>query len=448
MKHSLLPHQIEDAAFLASRAFAGNWSKMRTGKTLTQLEAIRLLDVVDKVYHAVIIVGPPISLSMWKAEFEDFFPGCSAQILKTGKNKVDPDADALVMSYAIAAKRRDELKALGAKVLVLDESHALKTISAKRTKAILGKHGLCESVEHTYMLSGTPSTRYSDDLFSFLCRADAAGMKERVGKVDMGRFRLRYCITQKKKFSASQRFPIEVVVGNRNLTELNEWMFDGGLAVRRESVEGMPDLTTNRLTVDLELDPELRQMLKAMEKQTVAQIQEDVANKEGHISTMRRKLGVAKVKHSVTEIVDRIEAGNGPILVGAWHTNVIDALYDALKSKKIAVDVIDGRTTSKARDMYVADFNRGSTQVLVGQISAMGVAIDLSGGGGHIVMVEEDWSPAINEQFFYRMMNFGETAHPVHADIFTSDTKLDKAVQRINAAKSRGHNTMMETDNA
>mgnify|MGYP003149601787 CR=1 FL=1 len=445
MKHSLLPHQIEDAAFLASKKFCGNWSKMRTGKTLTALEAVRLLNPASQC-NAVIIVGPPISLSMWKEVFEQHVGGF-AQIIRSGKQQIIRDNDAVIMSYAIAAKRRDELKALGAKVLILDESHALKTISAKRTKAILGKYGLCESVDHCYMLSGTPSTRYSDDLFSFLCRADAAGMKERVGKVDMSRFRLRYCITQKKKFSAAQRFPIEVVVGNRNLTELNEWMFDGGLAVRRESVEGMPDLTTNRLIVDLDLDPELRAMLKTMEKQTVAQIQEDVANKEEHISTMRRKLGVAKVKHSVTEIVDRIKAGNGPILVGAWHIDVIDALWAAVEDKGLNTYTMQGNTPAYLRDKIVADFNAGEIDVLIGQISAMGVAIDLSGGGGHIVVIEEDWSPAIMEQFYYRMMNFGETAHPVHADIFASDTKLDKAVSRINAAKSRGHNTMMETAN-
>ena len=441
MKHTLLPHQIEDAAFMAARKFCGNWSKMRTGKTLTALEAVRLLNPASQC-NAVIIVGPPISLSMWKEVFEQHVGGF-AQIIRSGKQQIIRDNDAVIMSYAIAAKRRDELKALGAKVLILDESHALKTISAKRTKAILGKYGLCESVDHCYMLSGTPSTRYSDDLFSFLCRADAAGMKERVGKVDMSRFRLRYCITQKKKFSAAQRFPIEVVVGNRNLTELNEWMFDGGLAVRRESVEGMPPLTVNRLQVDLEVDPELRKMLKELEKQSISQIQEDIAKKDEHLATIRRKLGVAKVKHSVTEIVDRIEAGTGPILCGAWHTDVVDELRDRIRDAGLNVAHIDGRVGAARRDACVDGFNDGTLDVLIGQISAMGVAIDLSGGGGHICMVEEDWSPAINEQFMYRMMNFGETSHPVHCDIFGSDTKLDKAVRRINASKSRGHDTMM-----
>jgi SNF2 family DNA or RNA helicase len=448
----LLPHQIEDAKFLSQRAFAGNFSGMGSGKTLTALEALKLVGDADRLYHTCIVVGPPISLSMWKEEFEDFFPGCTAQILKTGAGKIDPDADAIIMSYQIATIRRDELKGLGTPmVLICDESHALKSTTAKRTKAIIGRGGLCESAEHTWLLTGTPSTRYSDDLFTFLCRADAAGMKERVGEVDLSRFRLRYCITQKKKFSTHQRFPIDVVVGNRNLKELNEWMFEGRIAVRRELVDvfkDMPPLTINHLQVRLlDTDPELRQMLKAMEKQTMSQIEEDIGRKEEHISTLRRKIGAAKVKHSVSEIVDRVEAGIKPILVGAIHHDTIDALHDALLAKGISnVAVIDGRTNSKTRDIYIDSFQNGTLDILIGQIQAMGVAITLT-GGSHIICVETTFSPAEQDQFYARCHRIGQKDH-VHVDVFEADCKLEKAVRRILATKARGHAALMDQGDA
>ena len=69
---TLLPHQIEDAQFLAARRFAGNFSGMGSGKTLTALEAFRL--VRELVTDQVIIIGPPISLRMWQSEFEAFCP--------------------------------------------------------------------------------------------------------------------------------------------------------------------------------------------------------------------------------------------------------------------------------------------------------------------------------------------------------------------------------------
>ena len=127
----LLPHQIADAAFLASKSFAGNFSGMGSGKTLTALEATRLVNESEHRYARTLIIGPPISLSMWKEEFEAH-AGMAAQIVRTGKEPFGPCA-ALIMSYQIATKRRDDLKALGAKVLILDESHALKNSTAKRT---------------------------------------------------------------------------------------------------------------------------------------------------------------------------------------------------------------------------------------------------------------------------------------------------------------------------
>ena len=453
----LLPHQIEDSVFLsATPGVKGNFSGMGSGKTVTALEGVRLIraQTVAGAKGAApdflqdmpaIIVGPPISLHMWAEEFEEHIEGSVVQIVRTGKEKLKP-ADAYVMSYDIATKRKEELKALRFQILICDESHALKNIKAKRTKAILGRHGLCETAIWTWCLTGTPSVRWNDDLFSFICRADNAALTEKIGKVDMARFQLRYCITQKKTFSKFQKFPTVVTVGNRNTHELNEMIFDGGMAVRRELrdvFENMPPLTINRLQVSLDADADLKKSLRSLEKQTMADIQQDMANNEEHLATIRRKLGVAKVKHSVSEIVDRVEAGIKPILVSAVHHDVIDALHEGLFAKGVTqLGVIDGRTKGDVRQSYVEGFNKGTLDVVIGQVNAMGVSLNMQ-GGSHIVVVEEDWSPAVQAQLYARCHRLGQKDH-VHVDIFESDTKLDKAVRRISAAKSRGHNTLME----
>jgi len=438
---TLLPHQIEDAHFLAARNFAGNFSRMRTGKTLTACEAFRITEATLGV-----IVCPPIARTMWKRVFEEH-TGFTVQIVAAGRQLLDDHVEVYVMSYEIATKRRDELRTLLANplrvsALILDESHALKSTKAKRTKAMLGRGGVCEGADHTWCLTGTPVTRWNDDIFPFMVRAANGLLKGKIGKIDLEHFNLRYCVVQKRQFPGA-RFPTKLTVGNRNTPELNEMLFDGGLAVRRETVEGMPDLTVNRLTVVLEATPELKALLKALEEQTQAQIEQGMARNEESLSRTRRLLGMAKVKHSATEIIDRVEAGSKPILVGVWHTDVIDDLKARLTKAGVKVAVIDGRTSSTMKDVAQDDFNAGRLDVLIGQIAAMGVAIDLS-GGGHIVCVEEDWSPAIMEQFYYRMMNFGETAHPVHVDIFASDTKLDDAVHRIAKRKAAEHATIME----
>ena len=435
---TLLPHQIEDAQFLAARRFAGNFSGMGSGKTLTALEAFRL--VRELVTDQVIIIGPPISLRMWQSEFEAFCPGDTAQLVKTGKTKIDGAATALIMSYEIATKRAAELSRLTARALIMDEAHACKSVKAKRTIALLGNHGLASSVDHTWCLTGTPITRWNDDLYPFLARADIGGMRERCGGDSTDRFNLRYTIVQMRKFSGA-RYPTKMTVGSRNTDELYRWIFGDNLAVRRELADvwaAMPPLTTNRLQIGLNMDDELREILAGFT--TVRQIEQAVASNDEHIATARRKIGEGKVGAAAAEIRDRIEIGQGPILAGAWHRSVIDALAEELSD--LRVGVLDGRTPANEKSRLQDAFNGRHLDVLIGQIAAMGVSLNLQHGGNRIIVVEEDWSPSVMDQFFARLHRIGQTEH-VHVDILESDDKLSQAVRRISNTKRNAHAVAM-----
>jgi SWI/SNF-related matrix-associated actin-dependent regulator 1 of chromatin subfamily A len=435
---TLLPHQIEDAQFLAARRFAGNFSGMGSGKTLTALEAFRL--VRDLVTDQVIIIGPPISMRMWQSEFEEFFPGDTAQLVKTGKTKIDGAATALIMSYEIATKRAVELSRLKARALILDEAHACKSVKAKRTVAILGNSGLASTVDHTWCLTGTPITRWNDDLYPFLARADLDGMKERCGGMSTDRFNLRYTVVQSRQFPGA-RYPTKMTVGSRNTDELKRWLFGDNLAVRRELADvwaAMPPLTTTRLQIGLDMDDELREIFAGFK--TMQQIEQAVASNDEHIATARRKIGEGKVVSAAAEIRDRIEIGQGPVLVGAWHRSVIDALADELSG--LRVGVLDGRTSANEKSRLQDAFNAKELDALIGQIAAMGVSLNLQHGGNRIIVVEEDWSPSVMDQFFARLHRIGQTAH-VHVDILESDDKLSQAVRRISNTKRGAHAAAM-----
>jgi SNF2 family DNA or RNA helicase len=208
----------------------------------------------------------------------------------------------------------------------------------------------------------------------------------------------------------------------------------------------MPPITINRLQVQLDADQNLRRQLRDLEKSSLADIQDRIKKTEEGLATIRRKLGVAKVKYSAREIIDRIESGVKPILVGAWHHDVIDLLETEFDSAGLTSGVIDGRTAAGWRGSFVEAFNNGSLDVLVGQIGAMGVSLNLQ-GGSHICCIEEDFSPATMDQFFARCHRIGQKDH-VHVDIFESDTKLDKAIRSIGQRKARGHNTLMRQADA
>lgn len=437
----LLPHQIEDAAFLASRAFAGCFSGMGSGKTRTALEAARLVGAAP-----LVIIAPPIALRMWAREAEDHL-GLSTQIIKTGAAKIDPLASVLIMSYEIATKRAAELKARAAlsacPVLICDESHALKSTTAKRTKAILGSGGVAGWFAHSWLLTGTPSTRWNDDLIPFLFRAAPETMKAKLGGLSIERFQIRYTVRQQKQFPGA-RFPVTMTVGSRNTEELREILYSGAnrVAVRRELADvwaAMPPITHNRYSISLSSSPELTAALADLRSMSRAQVEEKLAAKDPALSTMRRMIGLGKVAAAAEVIAERaIGITAGAVLVGAWHTEVIDALCAATRANGLLCEVLDGRTSMSRKSELEAMFNAGSLDVLVGQIGAMGVSLNLQRGGNCIIVVEEDWSPAIMDQFYARLYRMGQEKH-VHVDTLETETKIDEAIHKISREKARHH---------
>lgn len=438
----LFPHQIKGVEFLsASEGTKGLFFGMGTGKTLTSIYAAKAVGA-----KRVLVIAPPIALPMWRDELEKHM-GRMAVILKTGKTKlIDGDNVCHVVSYAIAAKRSAELRDwLQGGVLICDESHALKSVSSKRTVAVMGRGGIATGASYSWMLTGTPITRWNDDVYPFLCRADLDGMKARCGGAQEDRFQLRYTIRQKREIryvrgGRTRTLIKHMVVGNQNTAELGEWIYGEGHALRvdlKEVFESMPPLTTNRYDIPLDGDAAFKAAMKALEKATMAELRQKLESKEPALATLRRQLGLAKVKAAAAEIAERIESGQN-VLVGAWHTDVIDELEAELEGKGYECAVIDGRCTAAQKQSAQDDWNAGEVQALICQIAAAGVSLNLQQGGNQIVVVEEDWSPSIMDQFYARLWRYGQEKH-VHVDILTSATKLDKALARIADTKERQH---------
>src|SRR6056297_266675 len=434
----LLPHQITDAKFLAGRRVAGCFNGVGTGKTRTALEAL-----IEAEALRAVIVGPPISLRMWANEAADHME-CKPQILATGKTEIDPEADTLICSYEIATKRQNELMAWAREhldgrraALICDESHALKSTKAKRTKAILGRGGMVEAFGHSWFLTGSPMTRWADDLIPFLFRAAPQQIKQRIGSLNVDRFNLRYCIVQERKF-AGARFPVKMTVGSRNLDELGEILAQCATRRTLDDVwEDMPDLTHTRL----EVEPKgIAAINRELDQMTMAEIEQAIADNDENLATIRREMGVSMVPEAADFIWQRADAEQSAILVGAWHREVIDELAASLSKKKLRVAVLDGRTPAARKSELQRQFNEGELDVLVGQIAAMGVSLNLQRGGNAIVVVEEDWSPSVMDQFYGRLHRMGQ-GKPVHVDTLFVDNKLAKAIHAISMAKRRAHNT-------
>ena len=294
---------------------------------------------------------------------------------------------------------------------------------------------MVEAFARSWFLTGSPMTRWADDLIPFLFRAAPQEIKKKIGALNIDRFNLRYCIVQERKF-AGARFPVKMTVGSRNLDEIGEML--ATCATRRtldDVWESMPSLTHTRLAVEVS---GIGAINRAIDKMTMTQIEQAIAQNDENLATMRREMGASMVPAAADFIWQRADAEQGAILVGAWHREVIDALVAELRGKGLRVASLDGRTPAAQKTELQRQFNEGELDVLVGQIGAMGVSLNLQKGGNCIVVVEEDWSPAVMDQFYARLHRMGQ-GKPVHVDTLYVDNKLSTAVHRIASAKRRAH---------
>jgi SWI/SNF-related matrix-associated actin-dependent regulator of chromatin subfamily A-like protein 1 len=426
---TLFPTQIEDSDFLAGFPHGSLFSEPGTGKTLTTLEAARVAGV-----HGGLIIAPPIALRMWGQEIENYL-GARAQVIRAGKEPLDPMADFYVTSYAIAAKRPD---LAGMECVILDEADALKNLSSQRTKAIYGNRAsgrncIIHGSTYVWPLTGTPIRRYPDDLYPWFRALHPRVLKEQ-GITSLVAFTQTFCVAQMRRFHP--RMPMKpVVMGSRNESLLRSLIYGvkgpikrRALAVRRtiDDVAGfMPPLVERNIDVSYVDSSALREATMGVDLDKPD---------EAIMATARRLLGVAKAKSCAEYVLDVQEAENRPVLVLYWHKEVGDMLAAALSDAGKSWMRIDGSTPQSRRSEAEDLFNKGHVAFMLGQIQSMGVALNLQRASNHVVFVERDWSPSSQEQGYKRVWRLGQQSK-VLVDICLADHLVDEALTMVNERK-------------
>ena len=438
---NLLPHQIEDSDTLLRSQHLPNFSEAGTGKTLTTLEAIR-----KRGYKTGVVVCPVNALHMWKSEIESYL-GLPAVIVKSWKTKrVTPEgkrAAFLVLTYGMLINKKlfSLLYELGGDALVLDESHALKNSTAKRTIAIYGrdtngKGGLFERFKNTYPLTGDPILRHNDDIWSQV-RAGFGQELRNHGVKEEFQFRSKFCVMQLRKYHPRAQ-PKMVVVASQNQPELNELVFDDIGALDRALVavkEDMPPITYRNMSVPIEKNEELDKYLKGM---TDADIERALVAELSGMSKATRILGMLKAASVAEYVMEQKHA----VVVGFWHRNVGEVIEEYLTAQGVNVALVNGSTPADKREQIRLDFNAGKLDALLGQMGAMGTSWNLQEYGCHVVIAEDNFSPGIIKQFVHRVWRMGQKSH-VQVDFMRADNPIDEAIERVRERKEKSNLEVM-----
>ena len=166
------PHQIVNVAAMTMAQGLGLcvFDEQGAGKTVTFIFAFDLLVARDQADSAL-IVAPKSMVPEWPTDFARFRGDIYKVAVVSGsarekRKALNSDADVLVTNFETAVAMEAELKAIlraerGRNVLAVDESFFIKSLDAKRTRAL---RRLREWCDRAFVLCGTPAPNAPHDL--------------------------------------------------------------------------------------------------------------------------------------------------------------------------------------------------------------------------------------------------------------------------------------------
>lgn len=424
--------------------------EMGLGKTniaiafCNEIEAQRVLIITTastRIQWATRIKGIPGMEPGWST-----IPNVRVSTMLNVKDGIHPTANYQIISYN-AATNPNIIRAIGKykwDVMICDEAHALKSVSALRSRAVLGNSrgeyqhkehkipAIGNYVKHKVALTGTPLLNRPSEAYNLFRYFD----HEAIDFMSEEKFKEVYNRQADIKTITGKRFKLES-------TSL-EYELQNRLRVNimtRHEKKDIPgyDLPPRYGLVRVEENGAIKTALDAEgligldidDIQTVKDIET-----LGHIAEARRLMGEAIAPQVADYAIDFLEGGGEKLVIFAWHLSVLDILETALK--KYGVVRVDGKKSAGAKQKAVDDFVKNDkVRVFIGNIQAAGTGIDgLQKVCSTCFISEPDWTPSQNEQAVSRLDRIGQQ-NSVQVEIFVapgsiSEKILVRALEKLN----------------
>ena len=412
------------------------------------------LRYADKVrYERVVIVCPASVIGTWVAETAKWAP---QRVLTpvTSLAQAFSASTSSVLSYARLSqmltgklikgsngkvKRGERMRVARAEVkaltlsdnklttlIIFDESHKLKNPQANCTAVAFA---LAAALTKCVCLSGTPAPDKLIDLHAQL----------RLG-ANMGPYNSRHLFGVGLCGLVPGQWGGYECKREPDIERLRQLTQDYMIRIDKDIVLDLPPKTYITLDVpikksDFEQINMLEDDLKAAGLLTKKESIDFTALKvlAGHVATYRQLVGKLKIKFAADWILDFCDSCDKPLVVFAYHTDVLDALKKACEKAKLTVSVLQGSTTPRGRERALSAFQAGVTRVFLAQIKAGSEGINLQ-RAHHVLFVEQDWSPGTMQQAEDRVHRIGQTHTAVFYSAMIKDT-IDARLRSLLSSK-------------
>lgn len=384
---SLRPWQTEAIEYGIGHPYCILAMAMGLGKTLTSLTLKEKLKV-----KKALVICPSYLITNWESEITKFYPGLVSRPIRSKKDiSKKVDYDIAIISYDMAQKAEYLFSEID--MLICDEAHYLKTMTAKRTEFI-HKAVYENSIKYCYLLTGTPIKNKVTEYYSLmsLCYYNPRLKDPKFIKEYPSQFKFNMQFSNMVRKLIPTKYGRREVIdftGVKNIPLLKSYL-QGIYFKRDKSVLGLNEPSYLRILVDNKYNKDLYEAFLEFENRT---------SKSGVLPEIKRESAEVKTPYTYHYVKDL----EGSVVIYSDHRAPVESL-----SEKLGCPFIHGSVNAKTRGKIVEEFEAGKHSYLCATIGALSTGVNLI-RASHIVFNDLSWVPGDMDQVIGRMMRLGQT---------------------------------------
>ncbi|XP_053838228.1 DNA annealing helicase and endonuclease ZRANB3 isoform X3 [Vidua macroura] len=381
--------------------------EMGLGKTI---QAIAISYYYKNEWPLLIVV--PSSLRYpWVDEMEKWIPELSPDDISIIQNKTDiggiSTSKVTILGYGLltsdAQTLVDTLYRQKFKVVVIDESHYMKSRNATRSKILLP---IVQKALRAVLLTGTPALGRPEELFMQI----EALFPRRFGT--WNEYAKKYCDARVRFFGKRRQWDCR---GASNLEELHQLLSE--IMIRRlknDVLTQLPPKVRQRIPFDLpqaaakNLNATFAEWEKLMRSLSSDATESHFSQVMNLITRMYKETAIAKAGAVKDYIKMMLDNDKLKFLVFAHHLSMLQACTEAVIESKARYIRIDGSVPSAERIHLVNQFQKDpETRVAILSIQAAGQGLTFT-AATHVVFAELYWDPGHIKQAEDRAHRIGQ----------------------------------------
>nr|XP_012147228.1 PREDICTED: SWI/SNF-related matrix-associated actin-dependent regulator of chromatin subfamily A-like protein 1 isoform X2 [Megachile rotundata] len=404
---SLMPFQRKGICYgISKRGRCMIADDMGLGKTI---QALGIAHYFKENWPLLIIVPSSVRYQ-WTDAIYTFLPSVPAQYVHQFANTKDfiTGNKIVITSYDLLVRAVDAFERHTFGFVILDESHALKSVKTARYKAA---QRIVSKACHVVLLSGTPALSRPIELYSQISLI----MRNFMGYQEYG---IRYCAGEKSSFGWD-------FTGSSNMQEL-QLLLKCTCVIRRLKNEVLEELPSKKREV-IVLDPDLIKIGTKEMKEISAKLERSsLTGMERHNTLLQyyNESSIAKQK-AICDYVTNLLRRKQKCIIFAHHQNILDAISEVAESMDIKYIRIDGKTNPERRKYQVDKFQTSDAYlVAILSITAANAGITLT-AAQLVVFAELFWNPGVLCQAEDRVHRIGQNENVVIQYLVAKQTADD-----------------------